>query len=147
MPLNVPRIAAALNAYPWTPGRLTRSGRAAPTYCAIGALLRYAGVAQDHIACAEGPSGVHLWAVYGPLLESEYGIADMETAQRVMAANDSASSQAEAIERVLGVLTGAFDPYALRHAAPGTASVPKAGTVPAWESRPDDDAGSLALAL
>ncbi|MFN2567103.1 MAG: hypothetical protein ABR499_19060 [Gemmatimonadaceae bacterium] len=145
MPLNLPRIAAALNAYPWMPGRLTRSGRTAPTYCAIGALLRYAGVAQDHIACAEGPSGVHLWAVYGQLLESEYGIPDMKTAKRVMAANDSASSQAEAIERVLGALTGAFDPYALRHATPDTASAPKPGTVPAWESGPDDGAGSLAL--
>ncbi|MFN2567294.1 MAG: hypothetical protein ABR499_20045 [Gemmatimonadaceae bacterium] len=137
MPLDLPRIAAALNAYPWTPGRLTADGRMAPTYCAIGALLRYAGVAQDHIACAQTPSGVNLWSTYGPLLQSEYGIADKWTVRRVMAANDSASSQAEAIDRVLGVLTGALDGDALL----------RSGTAPQadWNSGPDDGAGSLAL--
>ncbi len=101
MPLNLPRIAAALNAYPWTLGCLTERASGPPTYCAIGALLRYAGVPQDRIACAAGA----FWILYAPLLRSEYGIADETTVQRIIAANDGADSQAEAIERVLGILT------------------------------------------
>ncbi len=142
MSLNLPKIAAALNAYPWTPGCLTSRDRKVPTYCAIGAMLRYAGVAQDHIASAQGPD---FWGLYGPLLRSEYGIPDAETALTVMAANDSADSQAEAIERVLGVLTGALNLGALMHEAAGGKPVPMPDG--AWQSEPDDDAGSLALAL
>lgn len=146
MPLDLPRIAVALNAYPWTPGRLTRRGKTAPTtYCAIGALLRYAGVAQEHIACADGSTGANLWNRYGPLLQSEYGLPDERTAWHVMVANDSANSQGEAIERVLGVLTGAIDLDTLMREAAGLKPTPAPET--AWASEPDDDAGSLALAL
>jgi hypothetical protein len=136
MPLNLPRIAAALNAYPWTPGHLTKRGRTAPTYCAIGALLRYAGVAQEHIACVSNSPVGSFWTLYGPLLHSEYGIPDERTAWRVIEANDSADSQAEAIERVLGVLAGDRDPL-------------ERPPSHEWEpgSEPDDDAGSLVLAL
>jgi len=144
MPLDLPRIAAALNAYPWTPGRLTKRGKAAPTtYCAVGALLRYAGVAQEHIACAEGSTGVNFWNLYGPLLQSEYGIPDERTAWYVMMANNSASSQGEAIERVLGVLTGAIELETLMRQ--DAVVKPTPAPAPAWESEPDDDAGSLAL--
>ncbi len=139
MSLNLPRIAAALNAYPWTPGCLT-SGERVPTYCAVGAMLRYAGVAQDHIAYAQGPD---FWYLYGPLLQSEYGIPDVETAMNVMAANDSADSQADAIERVLAVLTGTIDIRTLmrQHAS----AKPTPSAQPSWSSEPEDDAGSLAL--
>ncbi len=150
MSLNLPRIAAALNAYPWTSGHLTkRDGTASTTYCAIGALLRYAGVAQDHIACAEKPAGVGLWQLYGQLLQSEYGIPDEQTAWHVMAANDSASSQAEAIERVLRVLTWTLDAEAVRREASGPACTPPLPWAcdDEWEYRPDDDAGSPALVL
>jgi hypothetical protein len=140
MSLNVPRIAAALNAYPWTPGCLTSRERMVPTYCAVGAMLRYAGVAQEHIASAQGPD---FWERYGPLLQSEYGIPDLQTAMFVMGANDSARSQGEAIERVLGVLTGAIDFDALMREVAGLKPVP--APEPAWKSEPDDDAGSLAL--
>jgi len=140
MSLNLPRIAAALNAYPWTPGRLTSRQEMVPTYCAIGAMLRYAGVAQDHIAHAHGRD---FWERYGPLLQSEYGIPDEETAAHVMAANDTASSHGQAIERVLYVLTGAVDLDTLMRQSAGTKPTPAADAL--WKSEPEDDAGSLAL--
>ena len=60
-----------------------------------------------------------------------------------MAANDTAGSQAEAVERVLRVLTGELDPYALRRAAsgPGSTLTPPPG--PEWKGGPDDEAGAL----
>ena len=139
--LDLPKIAAALNAYPWTPGLLTSCGRV-PTYCAIGAMLRYAGVAQDHIAAANGPA---FWSLYGPLLQSEYGIPDIETAGHVMAANDSASSQAEAIDQVLGVLTGTIDFETIMRKQAGIKPAPAAE--PSWKAEPEDDTGSLALVV
>ena len=104
MSLNLERIAAALNAYPWVAGTLTsRGSTGVPRYCAIGLLLRYAGVPQEQMACGHGsPAGLrqHL-----PLLEAEYGIADWDTAGAIIEANDSATSHEEAIERVQRVLT------------------------------------------
>ena len=89
MPVYLDRVAAALNAYPWTPGTLTRRADGTPRYCAVGALLRYAGVAEDHIACVSGTAGSHdLWHPYGALLTAEYGIANARVARLVMAAND-----------------------------------------------------------
>jgi hypothetical protein len=144
MPVNVPRIVAALNAYPWTTGCLTERRRSAPTYCAIGALLRYAGVAQDHIASARGP---RVWSLYGTLLRSEYGIPDARTMGNVMVANDTASSQAEAIERVLGVLTGMLDADAVVRETLQTGLLPDPATGWPEEARPDDETGSLALVV
>jgi hypothetical protein len=143
MTLNLARIAAALNAYPWTRGRLTsRAGQAAPQYCAVGLLLRYAGVPQQEVA------GVRdFWARYGGLLQAEYGIPDARTAFLIVAANDSAASHAEAIERVLGVATGALDLRAVwrlaGRAAPGAEWQP--GRPGGHEQGPDDGAGCLAL--
>ena len=124
---DLTRIAAALNAYPWTPGAFSAHFADAPRYCAIGLLLRYAGVAQPEVACIGSPSA--LWRRYGMLLQVEYGIPDLRTAIAVMQANDGARSHAEAIERVLGVLTGASVAERSR----------------AFAADRGDDAGSLAL--
>ena len=151
MPVYLDRVAAALNAYPWTPGTLTRRADGTPRYCAVGALLRYAGVAEDHIACVSGTAGSHdLWHPYGALLTAEYGIANARVARLVMAANDSAALQAEAIERVLEVVSGARDLGAVMRldaaaAGPGAAEPGQARAVE-WGQEPDDDAGSLVLA-
>jgi alcohol dehydrogenase class IV len=152
MPVHLDRVAAALNAYPWTPGTLTHRADGAPRYCAVGALLRYAGVAQDHIACVSGTAGAHdLWHLYGALLKAEYGIANAGVARLIMAANDSAASQAEAIERVLWVVVaGARDRGAVMRldaaAADPEAAEPGQASAVARGQEPDDGAGSLALA-
>jgi hypothetical protein len=147
MPVHLDRVAAALSAYPWTPGTLT-TAVAAPRYCAVGALLRYAGVAQDHIACADGPGGAggRLWLRYGRLLAAEYGIDGPATIGLIMAANDTARSHAEATERVLGVLSGALNSGAIARLAAGAAGQKAAAdAAAAWGQEPDDDAGALAL--
>ena len=103
MPLDLPRIAAALNAYPWTTGTLTyRADEASrASYCALGALLRYAGVAQEHIACAQEAGDPAVWELYGVLLREEYGIPDQTTTHLIMGANDGAFSHEEAVARVM----------------------------------------------
>jgi hypothetical protein len=93
------RIEAALNAYPWTPGTLTTGARD-PRYCAVGILLRYAGVAREHLGCAVLWNSRRLWEMYGALLLQEYGIPNEHTMIAIMAANDSARSHGEAIDRV-----------------------------------------------
>ena len=104
MALDIMRITAALNAYPWTRGTLTyRTGEAAD-YCAVGLLLRYAGVSQSEIECARDAGTV--WARYRELLESEYGITGLTTICDIIMANDSAPTHAEAIEQVQFVLEG-----------------------------------------
>jgi hypothetical protein len=129
------RIAAALSAYPWTAGTLTTIENAAPRYCALGLLLRYAGVPQEHLARAD--SAGNLWSLYGNLLRSEYGIPNEQTAISIMAANDTARSHADAIERVLGILTGNLDPAKIfRLDSTMLETDPSTG---------GDDAGSLAL--
>src|SRR5918912_486146 len=80
------RIAASLNAYPWTAGTLTAIDNAAPRYCALGLLLRYAGVPQEHLASADEGE---LWKQYGDILRLEYGIPNEQTAFSIMAANDT----------------------------------------------------------
>ena len=107
MSLDLPRIAAALNAYPWTTGTLTHrpdEEASGASYCALGALLRYAGVAQEHIACAQEVGDPAVWELYGLLLREEYGIPDHTTTHLIMGANDGAFSQEDAIARVMRAL-------------------------------------------
>lgn len=104
MSLDMVKITAALNAYPWTSGRYSVRDGGSARYCAVGLLLRYAGVAQAEIECA-GPLHVVV-ARYGDLLKSEYGISDMVKLFEIVCANDSATSHERAIEQVQFVLGG-----------------------------------------
>ena len=104
MPLDIVKITAALNAYPWTRGAFSVRYGGSAAYCAVGLLLRYAGVAQAEIECP-GASSV-VWGRYREILESEYGIPDMETITNIVYANDSATSHEQAIEQVQFVLDG-----------------------------------------
>ena len=100
MSANLSKITAALNAYPWTPGTLTRREEGVPRYCAVGLLLRYAGVPEDQLYSCD------VWTRHRTVLQAEYGIEDAHTVALIVAANDSALSHAEAIERVQSVLSG-----------------------------------------
>jgi len=104
MPLDMMKITAALNAYPWTIGALSRRDGGSASYCAVGLLLRYAGVPQAEIECG-GPQLVVLHR-YRELLESEYGITELKTIRSIIGANDSAASHEQAIEQVQFVLDG-----------------------------------------
>ena len=103
MALDIVKITAALNAYPWMRGAYSMRDSGAAMYCAVGLLLRYAGVAQAEIECAGAP---HMWGRYRELLESEYGITELATIINIIQANDSAASHEEAIEQVQFVLAG-----------------------------------------
>src|SRR5215207_2123023 len=100
---DLARITAALNAYPWTAGALTYRDGPVARYCAVGLLLRYAGVPQAEIACAL--STVDNWARHRALLEAEYGITEPGTVVSIMEASDSAATHEEAIRRVQRVLS------------------------------------------
>ena len=104
MALDIVKITAALNAYPWTRGTFSMRYGGSAAYCAVGLLLRYAGVAQSEIECP-GTSSV-VWDRYRALLESEYGIPDMATITNIVYANDVATSHEQAIEQVQFVLDG-----------------------------------------
>ena len=137
------RIAAALNAYPWTAGTLVAAESDTPRYCALGLLLRYAGVPQDHLARAD--SDGNLWTLYGNLLRSEYGIPNEQAAISIMAANDTARSHADAIRRVLGVLTGNFDPTNILRLDSTTSETDPSACVDPDQTFGGDDAGLFAL--
>jgi hypothetical protein len=139
MPLDIGKITAALNAYPWTSGTLTMRDGGSALYCALGLLLRYAGVPQPEIERA-GPSQVVLDR-YRALLEAEYGITELATIDNIIQANDSASSQAEAIEQVQFVLEGGniAERLRARHAAA------KALDAEARRNLEDDGSGCGAL--
>jgi hypothetical protein len=104
MALDIMKITAALNAYPWIPGTLTAGQQFRANYCAVGMLLRYAGVAQAEIAATRGADAV--WTRYHELLESEYGIVNFATIGEIIRANDFATTHEEAIENVQIVLNG-----------------------------------------
>src|SRR5689334_10693847 len=57
MPLDIMKITAALNAYPWTSGALSMRDGESASYCAVGLLLRFAGVPQAEI---EGACSAHV---------------------------------------------------------------------------------------
>jgi hypothetical protein len=96
-------VIVAMNEHPWTRFQLTDRRDGAPSYCAMAALLRHAGVPHERI------NYVALNKVYGPLLSAKYGIRDVETVHRIMVANDSSATRAEATWRVLGVVSGVVD--------------------------------------
>ena len=101
---NLMRIEAALNAYPWTTGTFTARNGSEVRYCAIGMLLRYAGVTESHIDLACNRGVVEFWSYYRPLLERDYGISGPEQVHAIMVANDGATSHDEAVRRVRWVL-------------------------------------------
>ena len=104
MPLDIAKITAALNAYPWMRGAYSIRGIGGASYCAVGLLLRYAGVAQNEIACSVSPHDI--LARYRELLECEYGITDPTTIIQIILANDAATTHEQAIEWVQSVLDG-----------------------------------------
>ncbi len=104
---NLMRIEAALNAYPWTAGAFAATSGDTTRYCAVGMLLRYAGVSPEHIDVACNRGAVQFWDYYRALLERDYGIAGPEQIHAIMVANDGADSHEDALERIRWVLTRA----------------------------------------
>jgi hypothetical protein len=141
MTLDLMRITAALNAYPWTAGTLTHRAEGAPKYCAVGLLLRFAGVPQERIACATAEREV--WAGYEEILRCEYGIADSKTISAIMIANDSAGTHEKAIQRVQAVLSGGGDSASMLARA-AAFRVHRVAPQVLYETG-EDDAGSEAL--
>lgn len=144
MAIDLMRVAAALNAYPWTTGAIVKRGEEGPRYCAVGLLLRYAGVPYEQLTCPP-PSLTSWWAEYGEVLRAEYGIEDLRVVTAIMRANDTAPSQAIAIDRVQRLLGDETDAelVALRRMA-GLPVAPRGAALP---SRSADDDGSGMLAL
>src|SRR5688500_16837566 len=89
---------------PLNPTGELRSARAAPSYCAIGALLRHAGVPHD---CVMQAAIASFTGAYDSLLKAKYGISGADTVLGIVAANDEARSRADATWRVLGLVSGA----------------------------------------
>ena len=141
MNLDLMRITAALNAYPWIAGTLTHRADGAARYCAVGLLLRFAGVPQERMACAMGE--MEVWASHEELLRSEYGISDLRTVRAIIIANDSARTHEEAIERVLSVLSCGDDSASMLKRAAGFVQR-RVAPAPLHETG-EDDAGSEAL--
>jgi hypothetical protein len=103
MPRHLHEITAAMNAYAWTRHGPVQGPDHAPSYCAIGALLRHAGVPHDRIM--EASIGC-LTGAYDPLLSAKYGISGADTVMRIMRMNDGAQSKADATWRLLGLAGG-----------------------------------------
>jgi hypothetical protein len=102
MPRHLHEITAAMNAYAWTKHGPVRGSEDAPSYCAIGALLRHAGVPHDDILPATAAS---LAGEYDAVLGAKYGIS-CDDVLRIILANGEARSQADATWRVLGLVSG-----------------------------------------
>jgi hypothetical protein len=96
-----------MEAYTWTRGTFTEGPDDAPSYCAMGALLRHAGVPRARIA--EAPL-LSLLREYVPILRARYGISDTDVVHHIMVANDRSASQAEATWRVLGLVSRIVEP-------------------------------------
>lgn len=103
MPRHLHEISVAMNAYAWTRHGPVQGPDRAPSYCAIGALLRHAGVPHERIMEA---TIVSLTGAYDSLLKAKYGISGAGAVLRIIAANDEARSQADATWRVLGLVSG-----------------------------------------
>jgi hypothetical protein len=103
MPRHLHEIAAAMNAYEWTTDGPVQGPAHAPSYCAIGALLRHAGVPHECIVQAASAS---LAGECDPLLKAKYGISDPDTVFRIILTNGQARSRADATWRVLGLVSG-----------------------------------------
>lgn len=98
---NLRAVADALNAYPWTRGRLIVWAADVPAYCALGAMLRAAGVVPTEIARADRTPGQPFWEGWGALLEKKYGLPNLYSAHRIVTLNDAARSRAEAAGLIL----------------------------------------------
>ena len=98
---KLPAIVTAVNAYPWTRGWVTRRVHGVPHFCALGALLRYAGLTEREIRRAERQPVHTFWAERGALLEAEYGITNVAVVHRIMTLNDTAASQEDAAARLV----------------------------------------------
>jgi hypothetical protein len=114
MPGHLHEITAAMDAYAWTRHGPVRGPEHAPSYCAIGALLRHVGVPHDRVLEATIAS---LSGAYDELLSANYGISGADTVRRIIRINDGAESKADATWRLLGLVSGTrqFDdsvPYA-----------------------------------
>ncbi len=103
MPRHLHEITAAMNAYAWTKRGPAKGTEHAPSYCAIGALLRHAGVPHDCILSATVAS---LNGEYDSLLKAKYGISGTRAVLGIIWANAEARSQADATWRVLGLVSG-----------------------------------------
>jgi hypothetical protein len=102
MPRHLHEITAAMNAYSWTKHGPVQGPDCAPSYCAIGALLRHAGVPhecvmQAAVAALEGDDS---------LLQAKYGVSGADAVLRIVMTNGHAQSQADATWRVLGLVSG-----------------------------------------
>lgn len=124
MPRRLHAIATAMEAYTWTRGKLTEGPDDAPSYCAVGALLRHAGVPRARIARGSVAS---LLTEYAPLLRARYGISDADLVSQIVAANDGSVSRAQATWRVLGLASGVVEGEA---APPRTATASGGPQVP-----------------
>jgi hypothetical protein len=131
MALDLDKITAALNAYPWIPGRLVSCQPDAPRYCAVGLLLRYAGIANERIVSADDIQIA--WPRYKDIFRSEYGIENITTILTIVCANDQAKTHDEAIRLVQAALIS------------GRVPRPAALVAEIIESCDDEGSGSLAL--
>jgi hypothetical protein len=147
MAVDLMKVTAALNAYPWTTGELTSLDGGIARYCAVGLMLRYAGVPQEQIA-RTSTTGAD-WSESREVLQREYGIDDDATVTTIIMANDSAETQEQAIERVQAVLAGRLSPAQLMQLLMAeTEGGPPAGESPgdaAEREALDDGARSPAL--
>jgi hypothetical protein len=102
MPRHLHEITAAMDAYAWTTHGPVQGPEHAPSYCAIGALLRHVGVPHDSILPATVAA---LAGEYDSLLQAKYGISAADVL-RIIWANSEAQSRADATWRVLGLVSG-----------------------------------------
>ncbi len=91
-----------MDAYSWTRHGPVQGPAHAPSYCAIGALLRHAGVPHDGIFLGTAAA---LAGEYDSLLHAKYGVSGADVL-RIIWANDEAQSRADATWRVLGLVSG-----------------------------------------
>lgn len=101
---DLDRIAVAMNAYPFESGQFASWTRP-PRYCAIGQLLRYAGVEVEEIRRINGDM-LGGWRHHKEILRREYGIPDIWTYWTILYASDGSFMQDDAITNVLLALTG-----------------------------------------
>ena len=94
---NLRAVADAVLEHPWTRGHLITWFADVPAYCALGAMLRAAGVAPAQIARADGLDAHTFWDEWGPVLEKRYGLPNLHSAHRIVTLNDAARSRAEAV--------------------------------------------------
>lgn len=155
---DLSRVTAALNAYPWTSGAIAGPDAADPRYCAVGLLLRYAGVPRERLACSGNVR--ETWLAFRDVLAAEYGIEDYATVHALVIANDTALSHDQAIEQVQRLLAEPGARGALlaefidrrrqteraRRGAPTAAWQPPAPSHAPWLSGPDDGGAMVPVA-